>query len=189
MRSTQWQPIRLATFAAVGLFAFGQLLTSAANGQSAPTTKAVCVVHPLGGTQTAGKVTFTKVDGGIKIEADLTGLTPGKHGFHVHEFGDCSMTDGTCAGGHFNPDGKPHGGPDSAERHVGDFGNIEADAEGNAHYSRVDKLIAFSGPHSIIGRAIIVHAGTDDLTSQPSGDAGARVGCGVIGIADPNMEM
>lgn len=189
MRSIRWQPIRLATFAAVGLFAFGQLPISAAFGQSAQPTKAVCVVHALGDTKTAGKVTFTKVDGGIKIEADLTGLTPGKHGFHVHEFGDCSMADGTCAGGHFNPDGKPHGGPDSAERHVGDFGNIEADADGNAHYSRVDKLIAFSGPRSIIGRAIIVHAGTDDLTSQPSGDAGARVGCGVIGIADPNMKM
>ena len=122
-------------------------------------TKAVAVVHALGDTKTAGKVTFTKVDGGIEIVADVTGLTPGKHGFHVHEFGDCSMMDGTCAGGHFNPDGMPHAGPDAAKRHVGDFGNLEADAEGNAHYSRVDKLITLSGPHSIIGRSIIVHGG------------------------------
>lgn len=152
-------------------------------------TKAVCVVHPLGDSKVTGKVTFTKQAGGVEIVAELTGLTPGKHGFHVHEFGDCSMMDGTCAGGHFNPDGKPHGGPDSLQRHVGDFGNITADSSGKASYKRLDKLITLSGPHSIIGRSIIVHAGEDDLTSQPSGDAGARAGCGVIGIADPNMSM
>ncbi len=195
MRSVNWNSLLMGSLGAVGLVVVGQLVAQPANGQPAPAamtaapTKAVAVVHALGDTKTAGKVTFTKVDGGIKIEADITGLTPGKHGFHVHEFGDCSMMDGTCAGGHFNPDGKPHGGPDSAERHVGDFGNLEAGADGKAHYSRVDKLITLSGPHSIIGRSIIVHAGADDLHTQPSGDAGARAGCGVIGIADPNMKM
>ena len=127
MRSVNWNSLLMGSLGAVGLIVVGQLVAQPANGQPAPAamtaapTKAVAVVHALGDTKTAGKVTFTKVDGGIKIEADITGLTPGKHGFHVHEFGDCSMMDGTCAGGHFNPDGKPHGGPDSAERHVGEL--------------------------------------------------------------------
>ncbi len=152
-------------------------------------TMAVCTVHPLGNSGVHGTVTFTKTEGGVRVQAELTGLSPGEHGFHVHQYGDCSMMDGTCAGGHFNPTGAPHGGPDApaGQRHVGDFGNIKADASGKATYDRVDKLIALSGPHSIIGRSIIVHAGRDDLKSQPSGDAGARVACGVIGIADPAM--
>lgn len=150
--------------------------------------KAVAVVHPLGKNKVKGIVTFTKKDGGVEIVAELTGLEPGEHGFHVHEFGDCSMDDGTCAGGHFNPTGAPHGGPDDAKRHAGDFGNIKADDSGNAAYKRVDKMIKLTGPLSIIGRAVIVHAGRDDLKTQPTGDAGARVGCGVIGIADPKMQ-
>jgi Cu-Zn family superoxide dismutase len=117
----------------------------------------------------------------------VTGLTPGAHGFHVHEFGDCSMADGTCAGAHFNPTGAPHGGPDDARRHAGDLGNVKADESGKAIYKRVDKMLALNGPSSIIGRSIIVHAAPDDLKTQPSGNAGARVGCGVIGIADPKM--
>jgi len=149
---------------------------------------AVCMIHPLGDSNVKGKVTFTQVEGGVRVQAELTGLTPGEHGFHVHQYGDCAAMDGKCAGGHFNPTGAPHGGPESAERHVGDLGNITADASGKAVYDRVDKLLALNGPHSIIGRSIIVHAGRDDLTSQPSGDAGARVGCGVIGIADPSMQ-
>jgi Cu-Zn family superoxide dismutase len=196
MRIHRISPAFMGMIGAAGLILLGQLSMQPADGQtdhahgpatsSAP-TKAVCVVHPLGDAKVQGKVTFTQVDDGIKIEANLTGLTPGKHGFHVHEFGDCSMMDGTCAGGHFNPDGKPHGGPDSTERHAGDFGNLEADASGNAVYERVDSIISLHGDHSIIGRSIIVHADPDDLTSQPTGNAGARIGCGVIGIADPKM--
>ncbi len=146
-------------------------------------TKAVAVLHPTEGNNVSGVVTFTQTENGIKVVADLSGLTPGKHGFHIHEFGDCSASNGKSAGGHFNPDGKPHAGPDSAERHVGDLGNIVADKDGNAHYERVDTFLSFSGPHNIIGRAVVVHGGEDDLTSQPSGAAGPRVACGVIGIA------
>jgi Cu-Zn family superoxide dismutase len=155
---------------------------------AADVTKAVAVVHPLGENKVKGKVTFTQQDGGVEIVAELSGLTPGEHGFHIHEFGDCSMADGTCAGGHFNPAGAPHGGPDDAKRHAGDFGNLRADSSGNATYKRVDQHIELGGPHSIIGRSVIVHADPDDLKSQPSGNAGARIGCGVIGIADPKME-
>ncbi|HKJ43190.1 MAG TPA: superoxide dismutase family protein [Sunxiuqinia sp.] len=151
--------------------------------QAPAVTKAVCVIHPTEGNTVHGVVTFTKVDGGVRIVGDLEGLTPGKHGFHVHQYGDCSGLDGKTAGGHFNPENMKHGGPNDVERHVGDLGNIEAGDDGKAHYERVDKVISLNGKHSIIGRAIIVHAGEDDLTSQPTGAAGARVACGVIGIA------
>ena len=146
-------------------------------------TKAICVLHPTEGNKVSGVVTFTKTDSGIKIVADLEGLPPGKHGFHVHEFGDCSSPDGTSAGGHFNPENQAHGAPDDAIRHVGDLGNVVAGNDGKAHYERVDTVISLGGKHSIIGRGIIVHAGEDDLKTQPTGNAGARVACGVIGIA------
>ena len=146
-------------------------------------TNAVCVLNPTAGNEVSGIVTFTKTDGGIKIVANFEGLNPGKHGFHIHEYGDCSRLDGKSAGGHFNPDSKKHGAPNSEERHVGDLGNLLANENGKAYYEIIDSYISFSGPHSIIGRAIIVHAGEDDLTSQPTGAAGARVACGVIGLA------
>jgi Cu-Zn family superoxide dismutase len=148
-------------------------------------TKAVAVLSSTQGNAVSGVVTFTKVDGGVKIVADVTGLTPGQHGFHVHEFGDCSAPDGASAGGHFNPHHTQHGGPDAEMRHTGDFGNLDADATGKAHYERVDTVIALEGADSIIGHAVIVHAKADDLKSQPSGNAGARVACGVIGVAKP----
>jgi Cu-Zn family superoxide dismutase len=151
-------------------------------------THAVAVVQALGDHKVKGKVTFRQVDGGVEIVAELTGLSPGEHGFHVHEYGDCSMADGKCAGAHFNPTKKDHGGPDSANRHVGDLGNNKAGANGEGTYKRDDKLIALSGPNSIIGRSVIIHAKPDDLKTQPSGDAGDRIGCGAIGIADPKMQ-
>lgn len=160
-----------------------QEVQKAAMEEEGGVMKAICVLHATDGNDVSGTVTFTKTADGIKVIADVSGLTQGKHGFHVHEFGDCSAADGTSAGGHFNPEGTKHGAPNDVERHVGDLGNLQADANGNAHYERTDTYIALRGPHSIIGRAIIVHAGEDDLTSQPTGAAGARVACGVIGIA------
>ncbi len=149
-------------------------------------TYAVAMVQGLGDHKVKGKVTFTQTDDGVEVVAELTGLQPGEHGFHVHEFGDCSMADGKCAGGHFNPTNQPHGGPDDAKRHVGDLGNIKADGQGNASYKRVDKMIALNGRNSIIGRSVIVHAKLDDFkTQQPPGNAGDRIGCGTIGIGDP----
>ncbi|HYW94738.1 MAG TPA: superoxide dismutase family protein [Bacteroidales bacterium] len=147
-------------------------------------TKAVCVLHPTEGNQVYGTVTFTKADSGIHVVAEVHGLTEGKHGFHIHEYGDCTAADGTSAGGHFNPEGVNHGGPNAAVRHVGDLGNITANADGNATLDMTDNMLSFTGKHSIIGRGIIVHAGEDDLTSQPTGNAGGRVACGVIGIAE-----
>jgi superoxide dismutase, Cu-Zn family len=161
-----------------------QMTGTAGQPAAAAVTKAVCVVHPLGDSKAKGKVTFVKQADGVLVTAEISGLTPGDHGFHVHEWGDCSSADGTSAGGHFNPSHEEHGRPEAEQRHAGDFGNLTADAQGNAKYSRVDKEMTLEGPTSVIGRAIIIHANPDDF-SQPTGNAGGRVACGVIGIANP----
>jgi superoxide dismutase, Cu-Zn family len=144
--------------------------------------KAVCVLQPTKGSNVTGTIIFTQTDAGIKVVADVQGLTKGKHGFHIHECGDCTSDDGLSAGGHFNPDKKSHGAPMDMMRHEGDLGNVEADDAGKAHLEYVDKMISFDGDHSIIGRSIIVHKSEDDFKTQPTGNAGARVACGVIGI-------
>jgi len=149
-----------------------------------PPLKAVAVLHPTGGNKLSGTVTFTEVADGVQVQAEITGLTPGNHGFHVHEFGDCSAADASSAGAHFNPTNKPHAGPDATERHVGDMGNVEADASGKAKLEYVDHQISLTNDQqSVIGRSVVVHAKADDLKSQPTGDSGARVACGVIGRA------
>ena len=157
--------------------------TSRTKGDSITVSRAICVLHGTEGNIVTGTVTFTESDSGVVIVADIKGLTPGKHGFHVHEYGDCSALDAKSAGGHFNPDNKKHSGPNDPERHVGDLGNIMAEANSTAHYQATNALLTLNGKHSIIGRAIIIHAGEDDLTSQPSGNSGSRIACGVIGIA------
>jgi Cu-Zn family superoxide dismutase len=150
---------------------------------SAP-LKAVAVLHPTAGSKVSGTVTFTEEADGVKVRAEITGLTPGNHGFHVHEFGDCSAADATSAGAHFNPTKQPHAGPDAPERHVGDMGNVQADASGKATLEYVDHQISLTNDQrSAIGRSVVVHAKADDLKSQPAGNSGARVACGVIGRA------
>lgn len=151
--------------------------------------RAVAVIHPTEGNEVSGTVLFTRENDGIRIRARLQGLSEGAHGFHVHEYGDCTASDGTSAGGHFNPFDTPHAGPTDAERHVGDLGNISADGEGMATYNRVDTVVAFSGRANILGRGMVVHGGEDDMSSQPSGAAGPRVACGVIGAANPQTSV
>ncbi|MFO0965952.1 MAG: superoxide dismutase family protein [Gemmataceae bacterium] len=146
-------------------------------------TAAIAVLHPTAKSETKGVIRFVQKDGYIEITGEITGLTPGLHGFHIHEFGDCHSPEGLSAGGHFNPDGDKHGGPEDKMRHVGDLGNIEANKSGKAVINMKDKLVQLHGPHSIIGRSVIVHAKADDLKTQPTGDAGGRVACGVVGIA------
>ncbi len=150
---------------------------------SSSVTKAIAVLQPTKGTSVKGTVTFEAVEDGIHVVADVTGLTPGKHGFHIHEFGDCSAPDASSAGGHFNPDVTAHGPPDEKPRHAGDMGNLVADKDGHATLDYVDHVMVFSGEKSILGHAVIVHEKEDDLKSQPTGNAGARVACGVIGVA------
>ncbi|UCH64213.1 MAG: superoxide dismutase family protein [Fidelibacterota bacterium] len=146
-------------------------------------TRAIAVLYPTGGNGASGSVRFIQADHGVRVVAQLHGLTPGPHGFHIHQYGDCSAPDASSAGGHFNPTGAPHAGPDTGKRHLGDLGNIIADETGNAYLDVVDHLLTLEGPNGIVGRAVVLHAGADDLTSQPSGAAGPRIACGVIGIA------
>lgn len=140
----------------------------------------VATVMPVGDSGVAGSVTFTESENGVAVQGSFSGLEPGNHGFHIHQYGDCRAEDGTSAGGHFNPAGNDHGAPSDMERHMGDLGNIEANDEGMAMVDYVDGTVNLE---QILGRGIIIHAGEDDLTSQPTGAAGSRVACGVIGIA------
>ena len=146
---------------------------------------AKATITGLNGSTVAGDVTFTDTGNGVSIEAHLTGLAPGKHGFHIHETGDCSG-DGTAAGNHFNPENMAHGGPDGTTLHAGDMGNLVADATGNAQVTMLSKHVTLdNGPMGIIGRAVVVHEKEDDLTSQPAGNSGNRIGCGVITLTTP----
>jgi Cu-Zn family superoxide dismutase len=144
--------------------------------------KAVAVLNPTQGNTAQGVVIFTQEQGGVHIVVKLMNVPKGIHGFHIHEFGDCSAPDGTSAGSHFNPTGAAHAGRDAEKRHMGDMGNVTADDQGNVTLDYVDKHIAMI---SIIGRGMILHANPDDFTTQPTGNAGGRIACGVIGVAKP----
>lgn len=175
----------MLTYLKAGLITCSLAAVSCLTAGSSPSAnavvaKAVAVLEAKDDSKVEGTVTFTQERGGVRIVADVYNLTPGKHGFHVHEHGDCSAHDASSAGGHFNPFGKKHGGPDDPDRHAGDMGNLVADEKGHAHYDRVDDLLEINGPNSIIGRSVVVHAKEDDLTSQPTGNSGARIACGVI---------
>ena len=138
-------------------------------------------LEPTKGNATAGNVTFTQKGDKVAMEAKVSGLTPGGHGFHIHEKGDCSSGDGMSAGGHFNPTGKPHGKPSAPDHHAGDMPMLVADAAGNASLSSdLDVVTIGSGATDIVGKAVIVHKDADDFTTQPTGNSGARVACGVI---------
>lgn len=151
-----------------------------ASNDSAAAVVAVATLSSTEGSQASGTVQLTQEPGGVRVVADLSGLTPGAHGFHVHEVGDCSAPDASSAGDHFNPTGATHGDPASGAHHTGDLGNVTADASGNAHLDRVFPALTLEGDQAIIGRALVLHALADDLTSQPSGESGARIACGVI---------
>jgi Cu-Zn family superoxide dismutase len=142
---------------------------------------AVAKMMPTAGNNTRGEVTFTPdPKGGVHITGQFTGLAYGEHGFHIHEKGDCSAPDGSSAGGHFNPTSMKHGARDAQERHAGDLGNLKADPYGMARLDIVDDHLSFEGANSIIGKAVIIHEKVDDFTTQPTGNAGGRIACGVI---------
>lgn len=147
-------------------------------GQADGEPDATAVIEPTQGQSVRGTVEFREQDGGVLVTAHLQGLTEGEHGIHVHEKGDCSAPDASSAGEHYAP-GEPHGSPDAqqGQRHAGDLGNILAGPDGSAHYERMDSVMDLS---SIIGKSVIVHAQRDDLQTQPSGNSGARIGCGVV---------
>lgn len=148
--------------------------------------QAVAELKPTEGNHVTGNVTFIAHNGALRVVAEIEGLAPGLHGFHIHETGDCSAPDASSAGGHFNPDNTPHGAPENppAQRHAGDLGNLEANAEGKAHYEIVDQVLSLGGPNSIVGKSVIVHAQPDDLSTQPTGNSGPRLACGVIQVGE-----
>ena len=144
--------------------------------------KATANLQPTKGSTVRGTVNFEQRGDKVRIAANVSGLRPnGEFGFHVHELGDCSSGDGMSAKGHFNPFGKPHGNPSSGERHAGDMPAIKGEKNGRGKVDvQLDTITVTPGPGSIIGKAVIVHAAPDDYTTQPTGNAGARIACGVI---------
>jgi Cu-Zn family superoxide dismutase len=144
----------------------------------------VAVLRPTAGNKVRGTLRLIPQGKDLKIVGRVRNLTPGRHGFHIHEFGDPRGRQGKSAGGHFAPYGHEHGAP-GERSHVGDLGNIVANERGVANVEVVSEDTML---HFVLGRAFVVHAGEDDLTSQPSGDAGARVAVGVIGVGNPDFD-
>jgi len=140
-------------------------------------------LEPTSGNTVAGTVKFKEDGGKIQVLARLTGLAPGAHGFHVHEKGDCSAPDAMSAGGHFNPDNQAHGHPQKGPHHAGDMLMLVADTSGKADLLTELTGVSISGATGIVGKAVIVHAAADDYTTQPTGNSGARVACGVIALS------
>jgi Cu-Zn family superoxide dismutase len=162
-------------------------MTVSAPSPWAGITEAVAVVQGVGDSKVKGTVHFTETADGVLVTAEITGLkAKARHAFHIHEFGDLTGAEGKAAGGHYNPEGHQHAGPDAPMHHAGDLGNLETDAHGHAHYEKLLAGITIAGDHDpILGRSVVIHASEDDLTTQPTGNAGGRIGVGVIGIAKP----
>lgn len=171
------KPVLAATAAAV-------LLTACQTMPPEPAgpLMATAQLKPTKGNKAIGEATFEQAGKLVRVVVFVQGLKPGQeHGLHIHEVGDCSAPDAMSAKGHFNPFGKPHGIPGSTERHAGDLPNLQANKRGraNIHYD-ADIITLRPGPANIIGKALVVHANPDDFRSQPTGNAGARLACGVI---------
>ncbi len=162
------------------------LSTTAHAAEPAAAEPLVALLAPTEGNAVKGVVVFESAAGGVKVTGVVGGLEPGsKHGFHVHQFGDCSAPDASSAGDHYSPAKSEHGGI-TAPRHAGDLGNIEADAKGIAAVDvTVPNVSTTGGTAPLVGRGLIVHAKADDLKTQPTGDSGARIACGVLGFKKP----
>jgi Cu-Zn family superoxide dismutase len=144
---------------------------------------ATAALQPTQGSKAFGEATFEEsAPGRVHLLVNVQGLKPdAEHGFHIHEVGDCSSGDGMSAKGHFNPAGKPHGNPAAPEHHAGDLPALKADKSGRARLdAELQGVTLAPGANSIVGRGLIIHADPDDYTTQPTGNSGARVACGVI---------
>jgi Cu-Zn family superoxide dismutase len=163
------------------VFASFLLIVSCAHSKG---PMAMATLDPTSGSTAKGVVHFTDVgDGNVEVVVDLTGVPPGVHGFHIHEKGDCG-NNAMNAGGHFNPTGMIHGAPDAVSHHAGDFGNVTAEANGEVHTRFTTHSISLKANDTTnaVGHAVVLHANPDDLTSQPAGNAGPRIACGIVQI-------
>ena len=159
---------------------------SSTSSAKSTASRATVVLAPASGSLVSGTLTLMPMDDGVHMTGEVGGLKPGDtRGFHIHEKGDCSAADASTAGGHFNPAAQAHGRSGQGAHHAGDTDNIVADAKGvariDAHVTGV--TLGGGAGNDIAGRAVIVHASADDYTTQPTGNAGARVACGVIKVA------
>lgn len=157
------------------------VLVAAACASMSTGPSASATLAPTSGQTASGTVRLTQLsDGGVEVKVDLTGVPAGMHGFHIHEKGDCG-DNGNAAGGHFNPATTEHGAPDAMPHHAGDWGNVTANAAGEVHTRFTTRSVTVeAGANSAVGHAIILHANPDDLKTQPTGNAGARIACGVV---------
>jgi Cu-Zn family superoxide dismutase len=167
---------RIIVFAAAGV------LLAACQSMPADELRATAQLQPTKGNKTFGEATFEQVGNKVHVVIFVQGLKPEQeHGLHIHEAGDCSSGDGMSAKGHFNPFGKPHGAQGTTERHAGDLPSLKANKAGRAKVDiELDTITLTPGPGNIIGRGLIVHADPDDYKTQPTGNSGARLACGVI---------
>jgi len=183
-RSGNLAAAALALVAGTALAAAGCSSTSTTSTAAATPAgaQARATIEPRSGSNVKGWATFTdRSTGGVAVVVHIENAPPGTHGLHVHDKGDCSAPDASSAGGHFNPGGMPHAGPTEAHRHAGDLGNITIEANGTGHLEIVTDLLTVKpGPNSVVGRAVIFHEKADDLQTQPTGNAGGRLGCGVV---------
>ena len=148
----------------------------------------IATMQPTAGNKAHGTVHFSPAkEGGLRVRTVMRGLPPGKHGYHLHLYGDCSAPDGSAAGTHFNLKGSSKNPPKNIDRITGNLGTLIADQNGNGEHSVVIADAHLDGPKSIIGRAVIVHAKANDASKPPIGGAGARLACGAVGIANPKM--
>jgi len=152
-----------------------------ASAPAASSKKATATIEARSGSRISGTATFEEMRDHVQVTVEIAGAAPGEHGVHIHEKGDCSAPDAASAGPHFNPGKAAHGGPGASAHHAGDFGNITAGPDGKGTLTvMTHDLTLKAGPRSVMGRAIVIHEKPDDLQSQPAGNSGPRIGCGVI---------
>ena len=154
--------------------------------QTGTAKQAVAIINPSSDSGVTGKATFTQVGQAVMVNIEIKNVSPGPHAVHIHEKGDCSAPDGTSAGGHWNPTNVAHGKWGVGEFHLGDIGNIAVGEDGTGSIELTTELweLGTGSDIDVVGKSIIVHADADDFVSQPSGNAGARIGCGVIELYD-----
>lgn len=180
-RATRNVPAKAALVALLAGFVLGQSGCARVQKIVTKAPGASAVLLPTKGNEVRGVVHFSQRDGLVVVTGHITGLAPGAHGLHIHEKGNCTAADASSAGGHYNPYNAPHAGPRSEAHHGGDLGNIIANVDGEADFT-IEVIGITVGPvgNSVVGRAVIVHADADDLITQPSGNSGARLACGLI---------